>query len=263
MSIYRHSFALCAYKESEFLEQCLISLLAQTIKSRVYISTSTPNDHIQGIADKYNIEVFVNTGTKGITGDWNFAASKADTEYVTIAHQDDIYEPDYAEKTVRAMDRHKSPIISFSEYYEIRNGQKEFNNRLLKIKRFMNMPFRLFPSSRFVRNRILSAANPICCPAVTFCRRGCDGFEFDPDLKVACDWEAWVRLAQYTGDFVYLAEPLMGHRIYGGSTTTEMITNGIRYEEELMIYKKYWPEPIARFLVRKYSAAYSSNDVGK
>lgn len=263
MALYRHSFALCAYKESEFLEQCLLSLLNQTVKSRVYISTSTPNAHIQGIADKYGIEVFVNRGIKGITGDWNFAMSKADTEYVTIAHQDDLYEPDYAERIIGAMDRHKAPIIAFSEYYEIRNGKKVLDNRLLKIKRLMNSPFKLFPSSKFVRNRILSVGNPVCCPAVTFCRKGCEDFSFDPQLKVACDWEAWVRLAQYKGGFVYVSAPLMGHRIYEGSTTTEMITNGIRYEEELMIYRKYWPEPIARFLVRKYSAAYRSNNVSK
>ncbi|MBP1546057.1 MAG: glycosyltransferase [Oscillospiraceae bacterium] len=263
MASYRHSFALCAYKESEFLEQCLLSLLGQTVASRIYISTSTPNEHIRRIADKYGIEVFVNTGIKGITGDWNFAVSKADTEYVTIAHQDDCYEAEYAEKVIAAMDRHKKPIIAFSEYYEIRNGKKELSNSLLKIKRIMNSPFKLFPGSRFVRNRILSVGNPICCPAVTFCRKGCKDFAFDPDMKVACDWEAWVRLAQNNGDFVYISDPLMGHRIYEGSTTTEMITNGIRYEEELMIYKKYWPEAVARFLVKKYSAAYSSNDVSK
>ena len=50
-----HTFVLCAYKESQFLEECVQSLLAQTVKSKILISTSTPNDHIKGIAEKYNL----------------------------------------------------------------------------------------------------------------------------------------------------------------------------------------------------------------
>ena len=53
--IKNHTFVLCAYKESQFLEECVQSLLAQTVKSKILISTSTPNDHIKGIAEKYNL----------------------------------------------------------------------------------------------------------------------------------------------------------------------------------------------------------------
>lgn len=256
-----HTFVLCAYKESAFLEKCLLSLINQTVKSKIIISTSTPNDYIYGIADKYGIEIFVNTGIKGITGDWNFGYSKAETDYITIAHQDDFYEPEYTERILSSVRKKRNVIIAFSEYYEIREEQKVFNNKLLKIKRFMNIGFRFFSNSKFFRNRILSVGNPICCPAVTFSKNGCEGFEFDNDYAVACDWEAWVRLAQKEGAFVYINKPLMGHRIYEGSTTTKMITNGLRYKEELSIYRRFWPEFISQALVRKYSKAYISNDI--
>ena len=92
----KHTFVICAYKESQFLESCIKSLKAQIVKSDIKIATSTPNDYIYNIAKKYNIEVFVNNNKKpenvsNIGFDWQFAYNIAETELVTIAHQDDIY----------------------------------------------------------------------------------------------------------------------------------------------------------------------------
>ena len=50
-----HTFAICAYKESKYLEECILSVLNQTIKSNVIICTSTPNDYIKRLAEKYKI----------------------------------------------------------------------------------------------------------------------------------------------------------------------------------------------------------------
>ncbi|MFQ8901882.1 MAG: glycosyltransferase [Lachnospira eligens] len=88
---------MCAYKESPYLEECIQSLMNQTVKSDILIATATPSKYIDDIAAKYNLKVYVNHGEHGITQDWNFAYSKAETDYVTIAHQDDKYNPSYVE----------------------------------------------------------------------------------------------------------------------------------------------------------------------
>ena len=120
----KHTFVICAYKESKFLEECIISLKKQSINSEIFIATSTPNKYIEDIAKKYGIEIFINNGKKGITQDWNFGLSKVRTRYATVAHQDDVYEPDYAEKIINVMERHKNSIIAFSDYSELRNAKK-------------------------------------------------------------------------------------------------------------------------------------------
>lgn len=61
-----HTFAVCAYQESPYLEECIKSLKKQTIKSNILIATSTPNDYIKGIADKYTIPYYINKGEGGI-----------------------------------------------------------------------------------------------------------------------------------------------------------------------------------------------------
>ena len=87
-----HTFVVCAYKESPYLEKCIQSVLKQSEKSSVVISTGTPNDYIKEIAKKYELPMYVNTGKTSIADDWNFAVSCVDTDLVTLAHQDDIYE---------------------------------------------------------------------------------------------------------------------------------------------------------------------------
>ena len=100
-----HTFVICAYKQSQYLEECIKSVLNQNVKSNVIISTSTPNDFIKSMAKKYNLQLFVNKGEKGIGQDWNFGVSKAKTDYVTVAHQDDIYKQNYLEEIVNNLEK--------------------------------------------------------------------------------------------------------------------------------------------------------------
>ena len=50
----QHTFVVCVYKESRYLEECIESLLAQTVKSKIVMVTSTPNNFVNKIAEKYN-----------------------------------------------------------------------------------------------------------------------------------------------------------------------------------------------------------------
>lgn len=258
-----HTYALCAYKTSEYLEECVKSLLSQTVKSKVYIATSTPNEHINEVAKKYDIPVFVNEGEKGIGGDWNFAYDKADTALVTIAHQDDIYEPSYTEQMLKFVNCSKEPIIYFCDYGELRNSKKVYKNTNLKIKRTMLLPLRIkaFRTSRLVRRRILSFGCPICCPAVTFIKERVGKTPFTNDYLSDIDWQQWEIQSRKKGSFVYNKAPLMCHRIHEDSATTEIIGDSKRSKEDFDMFCKFWPRPIAKMIAKIYSTSEKSNDI--
>ena len=93
-----HTFVICAYKESKYLKNCIRSLENQTVKSHILIETSTGNAYIRGLAEQYHISLYENDAPSGIATDWNFAYRQAHTKLVTIAHQDDIYNPNYLER---------------------------------------------------------------------------------------------------------------------------------------------------------------------
>ncbi|MGN8886879.1 glycosyltransferase [Blautia sp. HCP28S3_G10] len=258
-----HTFVVCAYKESQYLEECINSLRNQSIKSNILIATSTPNDYIKGIADKYAIPYYINEGEGGITQDWNFAYSCADSKYITIAHQDDIYDRTYLETALKYMKNAKHPLIFFSDYYEIRDGEKVANNKLLKVKRIMLLPLRIkiFRSSVWVRRRILSLGSPICCPSVSFAVRNLPKVVFENHYRACEDWEAWEKISRKKGQFLYSKEKLMGHRIHEESETTAAIGDNKRSREEFEMFCKFWPSGIAKIIEKFYGTGQNSNQL--
>ena len=259
----KHTFVICAYKESEFLEECILSLKNQSISSELFIATSTPNKYIEAIAEKYGIEIFINNGQKGITQDWNFGLSKVRTRYATVAHQDDIYESSYSEKIIKTMEKQRNSIIAFSDYNELRKGKKIHNTNMLKIKRMMLSPLRCKKiwKSKFVRRRILSLGDPICCPAVTFDLNNVERPIFKDGFRSCEDWEAWENLSKLKGEFIYINEPLMCHRIHENSATTEIIHDNARVYENFVMYCKFWPKPIAKIINHFYTKSEKSNEI--
>lgn len=258
-----HTFVVCAYKESEFLEECIDSLVAQTVKSKIIMVTSTPNDYIKNMADKYNLQYYINQGESGIVQDWNFGYAKAKTPYITIAHQDDTYEPEYTEKILQQLKKSKNPLIAFCDYGEIRNTSKVTDTKMLKIKKMMLFPLRnrIFQKSKWVRRRILSLGDPICCPAVTFVRENLPNPVFQVRFRAAEDWQAWERLSRMKGEFLYIPVPLMYHRIHEGSETSIIIGDNVRTQEDYEMYCMFWPKPIAKLLVRFYASSQKSNAI--
>ncbi len=256
-----HTYAICAYKESEYLEECISSLKQQTHESKILMVTSTPNALIKGMAEKYNIPLYINEGEGGITQDWNFALRHVHTRYATIAHQDDVYEPEYTKKILERMDQAKNPLIAFSDYYELRNGKKVYDTTILKIKRIMLLPMRIkaFAGSRFIRRRVLSLGDPICCPAVTFCMDNLEQPIFQHGFRSCEDWEAWEKLSKLKGAFLYISEPLMCHRIHEESATTAIIGDNARVDENFIMYCKFWPKWIAKIINHFYTKSEDSN----
>lgn len=258
-----HTFVICAYKESEYLEECIQSLVNQTLRSEIIMVTSTPNEYIEMMSKKYDIPLFVNEGEGGITQDWNFGLSKVETKLATIAHQDDVYDEHYTEEFVKRLKHTKKPLIIFSDYGEIRNGEKTTDVPMLKIKRFMLFPLkgRLFSGSRFVRRRILSMGDAICCPSVMYAMKNIPQPLFQHHYRCCEDWEAWEKLSRLRGDFIYIAKPLMYHRIHEESTTSKTLEDGGRIGENYEMFCKFWPGPIAKLINRFYTKSEDSNNL--
>ena len=258
-----HTFAVCAYGDSPYLEECIQSLESQTRRSRIIVATHTASPFISEIALRHGLELVVNAGPGGITQDWNFALGAVKTRFATVAHQDDIYEPEYARRVLDAMRAAQKPLIAFTDYGELRGGERVLANRLLRIKRLMLLPMRprFLASARWARRLSLSFGDAICCPSVTFCLDNVGTPVFRDGFRSCEDWEAWERMSQLDGQFIYVKRPLMMHRIHPGSETTKIIGDGARKDENLTMFLKFWPRPVALLLNRLYNSSERSNEV--
>ena len=48
----------------------------------------------------------------------------------------------------------------------------------------------------------------------------------------------------------------MYYRVHDGATTKQCIVNHDRSREEAEMFRRFWPEPVVRLLMRHYQAAY-------
>lgn len=262
-SSYDLTFVICAYKESKYLEECIRSLVNQTVNTNIIAVTSTPNQYIADICNKYHIPLYTNDGEKGIAEDWNFGYSMVKTKLATIAHQDDVYKPEYAETLINGINASKKTLIAFSDYGELRDGAIVEENHLLSVKRILLSPLRIkgFQDSKFVRRRVLSMGNPICCPAVTYVKQNLPDKIFESHFMSNVDWQTWEVISKMKGAFVYVPEVLMYHRIHENSTTSEIIAENDRTKEDYEMLCKFWPKWIARMIEHFYKQGEKSNQL--
>lgn len=260
-----HTFVVCAYKENPFIGATIESLQNQTQKSKIILSTSTPNSYLKQICEYYSIQMVVNSNPQGAGSDWNYGFDAAETSLVTMAHQDDLYRQEFLANMLSAINQYpaKEVQLAFSDYYELRNGEEVDRNLILRVKRLMNAGFsnRLLNGRVWFKRRVLAFGDSICCPAVTLVKDTIGSSPFDTKYINSCDYKTWVDLASIRGRFVYVPKKLVGHRIYQESATSKNLGENIRKGEDLEILSSLWPRPVAACVNRVYAISEKSNNL--
>ena len=255
---FEHTFVIPCYGDSSFLKECIESLLCQTQESKILLTTATPSEYLKSIAEKYDIQLVENHQKPSIAGDWNFALSSCDTQYCTLAHQDDIYAPEYAKNILAAMRKTPQSLIAFCDYKELKNNSSRFWLVYLIVKRLLLFPFYLKHSwkSIWIKKLILSLGCPICCPSVTYNLNNLNNFQFSSEYTINLDWNAWLELATRKGAFIFVPKALMEHRIADECETAVGLSDNRRQNEDKIIFERLWPKSIASILIALYKSCY-------
>jgi glycosyltransferase involved in cell wall biosynthesis len=260
-----HTFAIPVYGSAPRLGALVDSLRKQSMfASQILLSTSTPTAELEIFARQERLPLHVNPQRLGIAGDWNFALAAAATPLVTLAHQDDLYAPQYVARLSAALERNPRALIAFSDYTEHTSLAARPSNINLRIKRMLcNRSFgrREYLGEPRDKRRLLSLGNPICCPSVMFNRPALGSFRFRDGLRTNLDWSAWIDLAGRAGGFAYVRERLLSKGIHAGSETTATIASRARQREDRMMLEAFWPRPIAALLATLYRLGYAANRV--
>lgn len=252
------TIVICAYKECKYLEDSILSVLRQSVKSNVVISTSTPNEFISGLAEKYSLPIWVNDDG-GHAKDYNFAINKTETAICIMAHQDDLIHEDFVKLSLEGINSAKRPIIAFTNYKEMHDEKlDERDSKMVLIKRLMLIPMcnKWFRGTKMGKWLCLCMGDPITHPSVTYVKSEMPEDCFREQYKSAMDWDLWQRLSKQDGEFVYIKDILFYHRMHEETATAKLIekTNR-RYEEDLEILCRFWPKWFAKFIMIFYSKA--------
>ncbi len=261
----KHTFVICAYKESKFLENCIKSLKGQNVKSDIRIATSTPNEYIYNLANKYNIKVYVNEGKKpenvsNIGFDWQFAYNIANTPLVTIAHQDDIYLKNYTADLLRYKKKYPDMTVFTTSSITLKNGRIKKFGKVEIVKKILRLPLRCnaLNNISFIKKLSITFGNPIIAPSCAYDKRLCPKDLFLLNFKFALDWECLLKLSQTEGRFVLSEKPGICYRIHDGATTKKSIMDNSRQKEESIMFDRLLPKPIAGIYKKMYQNSYKS-----
>lgn len=247
-----------AYGESPFLAGCLASLAAQVEPAPIIVATSTPSHHIDRAAQAVGAEVRINPTHRGIAGDWNFGLQASDARYITLAHQDDIYAPDFVRRSLSALAGSDDAVLAFTGYQEIDDDGAAKTSKISRVKHLIEA-VTLGQARRVTGARLrlyLSFGNPLPCSSVTFDLSRLPGFTFSADYSSNLDWDAWWRLMRAGAAFARVPEPLVGRRHNALTATSRLIADGTRQAEDLKMFRKAWPWPLAEAVSWVYRAGY-------
>ena len=207
-----HTFAVCAYKDSPYLEECLRSVTSQTVKSEVICCTSTPSSYIRELTARYQVPLYVRDGASNIREDWMFAYGKAQGRFVTIAHQDDRYRSDYAEKLLKAWKKYPDLLLFASDYLTIRMTEKEGEmkaipepfNMVWLVKKILRLPLRFhsLADRTWIKRSSVWFGNSICCPSCTYNKEQIGDDMFHSEFDFALVWDNLYELAGKKGRFI-------------------------------------------------------------
>ena len=257
-----HTFAICAYGESPFLEECILSLISQSVTSKIIMSAPHSTPFLERIADKYDIPFYIRGGDPNIRDDWNFAYDHADTKYVTLAHQDDLYHSKFAEETLKCMAKYKKPLFCVTDYLPIRLVTLPFRDINCRIRHMLRSPLKIraLSDKPFIKKNILRFGNSICCPTVTYNKKALGDTVFTSELNYDIDWDTFYILGQKEGSIAYVDKKLAYYRLHNGSTSKEFITNHKRYRDDEVMFGKFWSPKTVDLIMKFYKKAYKNYD---
>lgn len=261
MSDKLHTFSICAYKESSHLEECIKSVVQQRETSEAILCTSTPSNFLEELARKYDIPLFIREGKSDIQDDWNFSCENAKTPWVTVAHQDDVYDKNYSSKLIEAIKQEPTAIMAFTDYLPIKNGHisTDLNSRM---KRLFRTPMRIkfFRHSKFFKKYFQGFGNAISCPCVAYNKELIEGDIFTSPLKFALDWDTFVKFSRFDNPFIYIHEKLFYYRIHDEATSKDFTVNDTRQEEEMYMFRQFWPDWVIGLGFKLYQKSYKTYD---
>lgn len=233
----KHTFVILAYNISDDLEECIKSVINQSVKSNIVIATSTPNDYIMDLASEYSLGVMINKAKSNKGRDYNFAIDSFNTPLVTIAHQDDLYDRNYVKEIKRCYKKNKDATIIFTDNYEIHGDKKiKKSKKLFKIRYYLYpLKFSFFQTKKFFKLRSLRKDKFICTSSITFVKNNITHDIFPTNLKYDNDWQGLIDLARINSKFVYLKKRLVGYRV------EEKEINKTKLKEDEKILKSMYP----------------------
>ena len=146
-----------------------------------------------------------------------------------------------------------------TDYTPYKNGAdaQDSNSKIKRVLKIFTRS-RFFARFRFFKVMSLAFGNSINCPSVTYNKKLLGDTVFTSDLKFGLDWDTFLKIARKKGISLYIPQKLVKYRIHDGATTKKFILDNKRQEEDLIMFRKIWPNWAAKLIMKFYVKSYDT-----
>jgi len=236
----RLTVVIPVHNGARYLPETICSLQAQTLRDfRLLCIDDASDDDSAAVIETAGVELMPNERRLGLAKTWNRAVALADSEYLVLAHQDDVYDPAYAETMLDAIASLPRAFAVHCKVRTIDDGGRAIAHPAAVFKE------RFWPDGNRVEREpalelaMLQRGNYVVAPTVMFRRSAvlCIG-PFDERYEFVTDWEYWMRgvLAGFTLGGV--PSRLVAFRRHEQTATRAHERTLRRYEEELDLLRR-------------------------
>ena len=230
------------YNGARHLREALASLLQQ--RARIVCVDDASTDDSAAIARACGVELVRNDRRLGLAENWNRCAALVTTPYFVLAHQDDVYEPGYAEALLALLEAHPRAFIAHCKTTAIDDGGRAIATPAARYKESLWPRHDPYEEGGDAALRRLARGNFIVAPSVMFRTAAARAVGTFSPLEFVLDWEYWLRglLAGYT--IAGTHRRLLRFRRHAGTATRALERTFERYREEIALQR--WIERDAK-----------------
>ena len=192
------------------------------------------------------LHVHRNPAPLGIPGNWNRCLELTRTPYLCLAHMDDVYEPDYLERMVAALDAAPDAVLAHcrASTLDAAGSRGVAAPERYKDGLWRRLPADGDPARMFCA---LLAGNFVSCPSILYRTqelRRLGGF--DARLRFAPDWDLLLRAVLGGGRLLGVPQVLLQYRRHAASATAGASDSLQRYREERLVAARAQATGVAR-----------------
>lgn len=223
------TISVMTYNRSEYLRIILDSICLQTNKNfivKIYDNGSTDNTHeiVQPYLQDKRFSYIQNESNIGSGNNFNKAITDCDTEFLLLAHDDDVMLPDFINAELQVItDNSSINLVCTDNNYIDDNGkliQRDvYNNSIVHTGQDV-----IIGKNEFI-DYYISGKNLISCPTVMLRTSILKKYNILYRLNIgkSADTFFWFELNMLDGNFYFLNKSLFNYRLHEGQDSKNTI----------------------------------------
>lgn len=235
--------AVPIFNGGRFLAETIRSLLNQSEKSfrLLCLDDLSTDDSVAVVSgfDDPRIEIIVAGQHSSLAENWNRALEMAKTEYLVIAHQDDVYESDFLSRMLRLIESHPRTFAAHCKTTAIDGDGHAVRLPAARYKETfwpVDDPYERDPTAEA---EVLSRGNYVIASSVILRMEAVRKIgRFDTSLQFVTDWQYWLRGLSAGFTLTGVHARLVRFRRHPWTATRLTERSLRRYEEEIEVLRQ-------------------------